>query len=175
MLSGSGLLPEGGADAVIVIFGDVGTQKICTLVDVKFNYISCLVPDFSIFKARENDMEVPISVEMGFLRENPFTTQTLKFKFMASLLSTIDTMTQHSHAIHTTATITGTNLGTDSENIQVFAQHKTGVGRRKRATHTLSLTTMPAYFHLSAPLHLDTSAAAEQQKLSTTVPWRGHG
>ena len=34
---------------------------------------------------------------------------------------------------------------------------------------------MPAYFHLSAPLHLDTSAAAEQQKLSTTVPWRGHG
>ena len=31
---------------------------------------------------------------------------------------------------------------------------------------------MPAYFHLSSPLHLVSSAAAEQQKLPTTVPYK---
>ena len=31
---------------------------------------------------------------------------------------------------------------------------------------------MPAYFHLSLPWHLETSAEAEQQNLSTTVPCR---
>ena len=132
-LSGTGLLPRGEKEAVLVIFGEVGSQKSCAIVDVKYNYISCLVPDFLELKGVQTDLEVPISIEMGYQSENPETASPLTFTYKSSLLATVDSMTPTQVTANTPVTITGTNLGTNSANIQVFAQSRSSVGRRRRS------------------------------------------
>merc|ERR1711915_771109 len=133
VLSGSGLTPRGGKEAVYVIFGEVGAQKSCAIVDVKYDYISCLVPDFLDLKGVESDMEVPITIEMGYHSENPVVASPLKYTFKESLLATADTMSPTQVTANTPVTITGTNFGTNAANIKVFARSKSIVSRRRRS------------------------------------------
>merc|ERR1719483_104165 len=132
-LSGTGLVPRGGKEAILVIFGEVGSQKSCAIVEVQYDYISCLVPDFLDLQGIQTDLDVPISIEMGYQSENPVTASPLTYKFKTSLLATADLMTPTQVTASTPVTVTGTNLGTDAANIQVFAQSTASIGRRRRS------------------------------------------
>ena len=47
VVSGFGLVPFGGLETVTVTFGEAPYSMACAIVDVSFDYISCLVPDFT--------------------------------------------------------------------------------------------------------------------------------
>ena len=125
VLSGSGLIPQGGAEATLVIFGDetIG-QKSCAIVDIAFDYISCLVPDFTDIKGGQTDMVVPVSLQMGYLSEAPTMDSNLTFTFRESLMATADAMQPTTVEGTTEITITGTNFGSSTDEIQIFARTK---------------------------------------------------
>ena len=129
VLTGSGLIPRGGKEAVLVIFGEEGSQKSCAIVDIAYDYISCLVPDFT---ASQDELTVPISLQMGYSSQVPEMAAALTFTFKSSLISTADSMSPTTVQGATDITITGTKLGSSTTNIQVFAQSVTVSGRRRR-------------------------------------------
>jgi hypothetical protein len=143
VLSGSGLIPRGGSEAILVIFGEEGgSQKSCAIVDIAFDYISCLVPDFTDLKGAQTDLEVPVTLQMGYQSEAPTIASPLKFNYRESLLATADSMSPGAVSGNTEITVTGTNFGSTASDIQVFAQNQgvtighgtTGItGRRKRS------------------------------------------
>ena len=131
--SGSGLLTKGGKTAVLVIFGEEGLQKSCAIIEVTYTTISCLVPDFRDLKGLDTDKEVPVTIEMGFMSENPVVSAPLTFTFRESLVATADSLSPASVSANTPVTITGTNFGSDLSKVQVFAQLPTSTRRRKRS------------------------------------------
>ena len=128
VLSGTGLIPQGGAQATLVIFGDetIG-QKSCAIVDIAFDYISCLVPDFTDIKGAQTDLVVPVSLQMGYLSEAPTMESNLTFTFRESLMASADVMQPTTVEGTTEITITGTNFGSSTDEIQVFATTKVPV------------------------------------------------
>ena len=128
ILSGSGLIPRGGAQATLVIFGDeTSGQKSCAIVDIGFNYISCLVPDFTDMKAGQTDLTVPVSLQMGYLSDAPTMESNLTFTFRESFMATADAMQPTTVEGSTEITITGTNFGSSTDEIQIFARTKVPV------------------------------------------------
>ena len=114
VLSGSGLLPYGGQETVFVTFA--GTMG-CTIVEVKFDYISCLVPDYSAYKAvNMTSKEVSVVVNMGYDQFSPsYDSGNLTFTFDDALTGTADTISTSSVGTAESVTITGSNLGTSAK------------------------------------------------------------
>ena len=65
-LTGTGLLPAGGSEAVLVILGEEGRQKSCSILSVNYTAISCVVPDYSDLQGADTDLTVPVTLEMGY-------------------------------------------------------------------------------------------------------------
>ena len=65
-LTGTGLLPAGGSGAVLVILGEEGRQKSCSILSVNYTAISCVVPDYSDLQGADTDLTVPVTLEMGY-------------------------------------------------------------------------------------------------------------
>ena len=128
VLSGSGLIPQGGAKATLVIFGDqTSGQKSCAIVDIAFDSISCLVPDFTDMKGGQTDLTVPVALQMGYLSEAPTMESNVTFTFKESLMATADAMQPTTVEGATEITITGTNFGSSTDEIQIFATTKVPV------------------------------------------------
>ena len=114
VLSGSGLMPFGGQDTVFVTFGNTMG---CTIVEVKFDYISCLVPDFSAYQAvNMTTKEVSVVVNMGYDQFSPsYDAGNLTFTFDDALTGTAEALSTSSVGTADSVTITGSNLGTSAK------------------------------------------------------------
>ena len=96
-------------------------------MDIAFDYISCLVPDFTDIKGAQTELVVPVSLQMGYLSEAPTMESNLTFTFRESLMATADVMQPTTVEGTTEITITGTNFGSSTDEIQVFATTKVPV------------------------------------------------
>ena len=153
VLTGSGLIPEGGSDTVLVTFGDFPSFS-CSILDVSFDSISCVVPDFSSNKGSKTSMSVPVTLSMGYDSYNPFSTgedaqtvnsiqspfgvlqqmstslQELSYQYTDSLTSTASTMDVSSAVASDVVTVTGNNFG---NLVKVFLQKADAARLRRRA------------------------------------------
>ena len=103
--TGTGLVPKGGKDAILVIVGESGAQKSCAVIEVTYTQLSCLVPDFTDLKGADADMTVPVQIEMGYMSENPVTTSQLSFTYKESLVATATSMSPSTVTADTWSTI----------------------------------------------------------------------
>ena len=108
--TGTGLVPKGGKKAIFVIFGEEGAQMSCRVIEATYTQLSCLVPDYSSLKGISADQSVPITIEMGYMSENPVVASDLTFTYKESLMATADSMTPTAVTADTVVTITGANF-----------------------------------------------------------------
>ena len=66
ILAGAGMVPDGGSDTVTVTFGEYPFGKSCAIVETTFEYISCLVPDFTSLKGSDTSKVVPVKINLGY-------------------------------------------------------------------------------------------------------------
>ena len=138
-LTGTGLLPYGGKKTVRVIFGEEGFQAECTILEVTYTEINCLIPDYRPFKGVDVDKKVPVIVLLGFKQLMPKSTVTLEYTFKTSLISTADTISSTSVSAGTTLTISGTNFGNLKGSIKIFAKKPGTLQRRRRSVPELDI------------------------------------
>ena len=130
-LSGSALLPEGGLDTVMVTFGEYPYAFGCTVLDVTFTSISCIVPDFSSHKGSKTSMTVDITISMGYDSHSPsITSGQLSYDFTDSLTSTATSMDASSAVALDVVTVTGSNFGSS---VKVYLQKEDTARYRRRA------------------------------------------
>ena len=141
--TGTGLIPKGGKEAILIIVGEFGAQKSCAIIEATYTQLSCLVPDFSDLKGADADMTVPIQIEMGYMRENPVATSQLTFTYKESLVATATGMSPTTVTADTEVTITGTNFGTDASQVRVYAKVPGTTSRRKRSIQPLEVEPAP--------------------------------
>ena len=142
--TGTGLVPKGGKEAILVIFGEEGSQMSCSVIEATYTQLSCLVPDYSSLKGINADQSVPITIEMGYMRENPVVVSELSFTYKESLMVTADSMTPTAVTAATAVTITGANFGSDASLVRVFARLPGMSSRRRRSVEAPVTEPAPA-------------------------------
>ena len=142
--TGTGLVPKGGKEAILVIFGEEGAQMSCSVIEATYTQLSCLVPDYSSLKGINADQSVPITIEMGYMRENPVVVSDLSFTYKESLMVTADSMTPTAVTAATAVTITGANFGSDASLVRVFARLPGMSSRRRRSVEAPVTEPAPA-------------------------------
>ena len=101
IISGFGLSPFGGKDTVRVTFGEPGYSMSCAIVDVAFDYISCLVPDFTSFKGDFTRKVVPVTVNLGYDQKEPVKElDQLSYTYDDALTASADSMTERKGRPH---------------------------------------------------------------------------
>ena len=133
ILSGKGLLPYGGIETVQIIFGEEFFQASCSVISVTYDAISCLVPDYRPFKGNNQEKEVPIIVTLGYQQLMPYQVSNATFTFKNSLLSTATAISTSTITAKSEVSITGTNFGTNVENVKIFAKLPNSLSRRRRS------------------------------------------
>ena len=142
--TGTGLVPKGGKEAILVIFGEEGSQMSCAVIEATYTQLSCLVPDYTSLKGINADQNVPITIEMGYLRENPVAASELSFTYKESLMATADSMTPTAVTASDAVTITGANFGSDASLVRVFARLPGTSSRRRRSVEAPVTEPAPA-------------------------------
>ena len=127
VLSGSGLMPFGGKDTVFVTFDNTMG---CTIVDVQFDYISCLVPDYSAYKGALTSKEVSVTVNLGYDQFSPSSSSgNLTFTYDDALTATADSLSTSSVLSSTSVTVSGSNFGASAK---VYLRSKNVARLRRR-------------------------------------------
>ena len=128
ILAGSGLLPYGGKDTVRVNFGEGHTTAACAIVDVKFDQISCTVPDFSQFvQPPLNEKTVPVTVYLGYDQFSP--SVNLTFTYDIALTAIADSLSPTS-VPPSEVTVVGSNFG-DSTKVYLRSKNLARLRRRR--------------------------------------------
>ena len=110
ILSGSGLIPEGGQDTVFVTFGEYPYSMGCAIVEVTFDNISCVVPDFSAFKGSKTSETVQVSIALGYNSFSPIIPEQISYEFKDSLTSSALSMDSSTVVVNDEVQITGSNF-----------------------------------------------------------------
>merc|ERR1712106_551167 len=164
VLSGSGLVPFGGEATVFVTFGEAPYSMGCTIVEVAFDYISCMVPDFSTYKASQTSKEVPVVVTLGYDQVSPILENgNITYTYDEALTASAETMSPTAVSSSESVVIEGSNFGAS---VKVFLRNKNVPSQRRRR----SLPTLPVMEH-----NVEKRSAHEFWKLMTgeeTAPWR---
>ena len=127
VLSGSGLMPFGGKDTVFVTFDNTMG---CSIVDVQFDYISCLVPDYSAYKGALTSKEVSVTVNLGYDQFSPSSSSgNLTFTYDDALTASADSLSTSSVSSSTSVTVSGSNFGTSAK---VYLRSKNVARLRRR-------------------------------------------
>ena len=130
VISGFGLSPFGGKDTVRVTFGEPGYSMGCTIVDVAFDYISCLVPDFTNYKGDSTRKVVPVTVNLGYDQKEPLKElEQLSYTYDDALTSSADSMTPVQITTSEAITVGGSNFGSE---VRVFLRDKNAPTSRRR-------------------------------------------
>ena len=132
-ITGTGLHPDGGKKTVQVIFGEEGFQASCTIIEVSYTDISCLIPDYRTFKGVDIDKTVPVTVLIGYDQYPPKANVALNYTFKNALVSTADSISASTVTSGTVLTISGTNFGNSVQNVKIFAKLPGQSKRRKRS------------------------------------------
>merc|ERR1719410_1560997 len=114
----------------------------CTIVDVKFDYISCLVPDYSAYRVvNMTTKEASVVVNMGYDQFSPsYDSGNLTFTFDDALTGSAEAMSVSSVETGDSVTVTGSNLGSAAK---VYLKTKTTARLRyRRAVPTESQLEM---------------------------------
>ena len=131
VLAGSGLLPLGGKNTTLITFGEFPYSTGCTVVEVTFLRISCVVPDFSKHKGDKSSMTVDVTVHMGYDGITPeIDTDPLNYEFTDSLTSTATGVDISEIVVGDSVTISGTNFGSSA---RVFLTKADTARYRRRA------------------------------------------
>merc|ERR1712106_739591 len=164
VLSGSGLVPFGGEATVFVTFGEAPYSMGCTIVEVAFDYISCMVPDFSTYKASQTSKEVPVVVTLGYDQVSPILENgNITYTYDEALTASAETMSPTAVSSSESVVIEGSNFGAS---VKVFLRNKNVPSQRRRR----SLPTLPVLEH-----KVEKRSAHEFWKMMTgeeTAPWR---
>jgi len=147
ILSGSGLVPFGGEATVFVTFGEAPYSMGCTIVEVAFDYISCMVPDFSTYKSGLSTKQVPVTVNLGYDQVEPFLENSARngggnitYTYDDALTASADSMSPSTVSSSEDVVIEGSNFG---DSVKVYLRTKTiSMTRRRR-----SLPTLPVLEH----------------------------
>ena len=130
-LSGSALIPDGGKDTVTITFGEYPYALGCSVLDVTFNSISCVVPDFSDHKADKTSMSVDITISLGYDAFTPeIVSGQLSYEYSDELTSTALSMDASSAVASDVVTVTGENFG---GSVKVFLKKADSARYRRRA------------------------------------------
>ena len=131
MLSGSALIPEGGLETVMITFGEYPYAFGCSVLDITYSSISCVVPDFASHKGSKTSMSVDITVNMGYDSNTPsITPGQLSYEFSDELTSKSTSMDASSAVASDVVTLTGENFGTS---VRVYLQKADTARYRRRA------------------------------------------
>jgi hypothetical protein len=130
VMTGSGLVPHGGPEAVLITFGEGWGAAACTIIDVKFDYISCLVPDYSGNKGPNTETTVTVDVKMGYDGLPPIIAgETIEYTFTDAMTASADSMAPNTVSSVEDVVIEGTNFGAG---VKVFLRDTKVSSRRKR-------------------------------------------
>ena len=112
VISGFGLHPLGGRDTVRVTFGSPGFSLGCRIVDVSYDYISCLVPDFMRYKGEATKMVVPVTVNLGYDQQEPIKElELMSYTYDDAMTAEAATMTPATITTSETITVGGARFG----------------------------------------------------------------
>ena len=144
VLSGSGLLPFGGQQTVMITFGAAPYSLGCTVTDVQFDYISCIIPDFTTYQSgNQTTKEVPVTVGLGYDQTAPvYLAGNLTYTYDQALTSSADSMSPTTVSSSETVVVEGSNFG-DGSTVKVFLRNKKFASMRRRR----SVPVAPVVFH----------------------------
>jgi hypothetical protein len=130
VVSGFGLVPFGGLETVTVTFGEYPYSMACAIVDISFDYISCLVPDFSQYKGSDTKKIVPVSIYLGYDQLTPvLELEQMTYTFDDDLTPSASSLSPNTITTSELISIGGTNFGTS---IQIFLRNKNAPSVRRR-------------------------------------------
>ena len=130
VLSGSGLVPFGGQATVFVTFGEAPYSMGCTIVEVAFDYISCMVPDFTSYKGDLTEKTVPVTVNLGYDQVAPILENgNITYTYDDSMTASATAMSPSAISTSETITISGENFGSSA---RVFLRSKSAARMRVR-------------------------------------------
>ena len=139
-LTGSGLIPEGGSETVFVTFGDQPYAMGCSIIDVSYTTINCMVPDFTAYKSDQSSKSVNVTVEMGYDSFTPESMVQLEYEYSDALTSSSNSIDVSSVVANDVVTVSGENFG---DNVKVFL---TKAGSRLRRRRSLKKREIPSAF-----------------------------
>eukprot|EP00090_Calanus_glacialis_P017096 TRINITY_DN2671_c0_g1_i4.p1 TRINITY_DN2671_c0_g1~~TRINITY_DN2671_c0_g1_i4.p1 ORF type:complete len:4502 (+),score=1148.36 TRINITY_DN2671_c0_g1_i4:1085-13507(+) len=141
VLSGSGLVPFGGEATVFVTFGEAPYSMGCTIVEVAFDYISCMVPDFSTYKSGQAIKQVPVAINLGYDQVSPILENgNITYTYDDALTASAEAMSPTAVSSSEPVVIEGSNFGAS---VKVFLRNKNTPSQRRRR----SLPTLPVLEH----------------------------
>merc|ERR1712106_1198644 len=164
VLSGSGLVPFGGQATVFVTFGEAPYSMGCTIVEVSFDYISCMVPDFSTYKSGQASKQVPVAINLGYDQVSPILDNgNVTYTYDDALTASAETMTPSAVSSSEAVVIEGSNFGAS---VKVFLRNKNAASKRRRR----SLPALPVLEHETEETSADDFFVKLTGKAST--PWK---
>merc|ERR1712106_1067281 len=164
VLSGSGLVPFGGQATVFVTFGEAPYSMGCTIVEVSFDYISCMVPDFSTYKSGQASKQVPVAINLGYDQVSPILDNgNVTYTYDDALTASAETMTPSAVSSSEAVVIGGSNFGAS---VKVFLRNKNAASKRRRR----SLPALPVLEHETEETSSDDFFVKLTGKAST--PWK---
>merc|ERR1712106_837006 len=164
VLSGSSLVPFGGQATVFVTFGEAPYSMGCTSVEVAFDYISCMVPDFSTYKSGQASKQVPVAINLGYDQVSPILDNgNVTYTYDDALTASAETMTPSAVSSSEAVVIGGSNFGAS---VKVFLRNKNAASKRRRR----SLPALPVLEHETEETSSDDFFVKLTGKAST--PWK---
>merc|ERR1719483_1010979 len=164
VLSGSGLVPFGGQATVFVTFGEAPYSMGCSIIEVAFDYISCIVPDFSTYKSGQASKQVSVAINLGYDQVSPILDNgNVTYTYDDALTASAETMTPSAVSSSEAVVIEGSNFGAS---VKVFLRNKNAPSQRRRR----SLPALPVLEHEIEDRSADDFFVKLTGKAST--PWK---